>query len=240
MAHLSETIPVASQSDTSPVDMGKGLQPSLAFWLMHCGGVGAVLFTAIYFIEGITRPGYDAWQQPISALSLGPGGWVQQANFIVFGVLLVLAAVGWWRFLTPRSGAFLFPLFQTIGGLALIGAGVFSMTPFPGYPPGTTPEASTVQGTLHTIFAYTIIISLAVSCYALAARFWNVAHWRGWAVYSWIAGVVMLVLWGVFTLYPSSPFAGLVERLAAGSHDLWMCAVLVMLFVQHRRQHISL
>ena len=60
-----------------------------------CGVVGALLFTAVYLLEGPTRPGYDAWVQPISALSLGRGGWVQQANFALYGVLLVLSALGW-------------------------------------------------------------------------------------------------------------------------------------------------
>jgi hypothetical protein len=41
-------------------------------WL-SVGVAAAVLFTLIYLIEGMTRPGYNAWQQPVSALSLGPG-----------------------------------------------------------------------------------------------------------------------------------------------------------------------
>jgi hypothetical protein len=206
---------------------------------MLCGGVGAVLFTAIYLLEGISRPGYAAWRQPISALSLGPGGSLQQASFILFGVLLVLAAVGWYRFLMPGRGAIWFSLFQGIAGLGLIGAGVFSMDPFPGYPPGATPTTSTAHGMLHTICAYTIIIALVLSCFTLASRFWSGAHWRGWAVYSSISGVLMLILWEVFVQYPTGPFAGLVERLSAGSHDFWMCAVLVMLLFQHRCQRLS-
>jgi polyferredoxin len=114
------------------------------------------------------------------------------------------------------------------------------MDPFPGYPPGAAPTTSTAHGMLHTICAYTIIISLVLSCFTLASRFWSGAHWRGWAVYSSITGVLMLVLWEVFVQYPTSPVAGLVERLSAGSHDLWMCAALVMLFFQHRRQRILL
>ncbi len=239
MMHISRPTSPASQSDTSSVDMGKGLQSPLTFGLMLCGGVGAVLFTASYLLEGISRPDYDAWQQPISALSLGPGGWVQQANFIVFGVLLLLSAVGWYRFLTPGRGAMWFSLFQGIAGLALIGAGVFSMDPFPGYPPGAAPTTSTAHGTLHTICAYTIILSLVLSCFTLSKRFWSRAYWRGWAVYSSISGVLMLILWEVFVQYPTSPVAGLVERLSAGSHDLWMCLLLVTLLFQHRRQRLS-
>jgi Protein of unknown function (DUF998) len=169
----------------------------------------------------------------------GPGGWVQQANFILFGVLQILSAVGWYRFLMPGRGASWFALFQGVSGLGLIGAGLFSMDPFPGYPPGTTLSTSTVHGTLHTICAFTIIISLALSCFTLAKRFWSEAHWRGWGVYSGISGALMLIFWAIFVQYPTSPGAGLVERLSAGSHDLWMCALLVTLFVRRRRQRFS-
>lgn len=239
MAHLSEPTSIASQSDLSSAGLGKGLQSPLTFGLVVCGGVGAVLFTAISLLAGVTRPGYDAWQQPISALSLGPGGWVQQVNFVVYGVLLVLSAVGWYRLLTPERSALWFSLLQGIGGLGLIGAGVFSMDPFPGYPPGAAPTTSTVHGTLHTLLAYVLILTLALSCFTLAAHFARILHWRGWAVYSGVTGVLMLVLWEAFVQNPTSPDAGLVERLSAGSHDLWMCALLVMLVFQRRSQRRS-
>ena len=134
--HVAEPTTIASCSDLSPARLGSGVLSPLTFWLMICAGVGAVLFTALYLLEGITRPGYDAWQQPISALRLGPGGWVQQANFIIFGVLLVLSSVGWYRLLAPEKAALWFSLLQGLAGLGLIGAGLFSMDPFPGYPPG--------------------------------------------------------------------------------------------------------
>jgi hypothetical protein len=55
--------------------------------VLLCGLIEACLFTIVYLIEGITRSSYNAWQQPVSALSLGPGEWVQQINFIAFGVI---------------------------------------------------------------------------------------------------------------------------------------------------------
>ncbi len=58
----------------------------LLLWL-SCGTLASVLFATTYLIEGATRPYYSALQQPISALSLGPGGWVQQVNFVAFGVV---------------------------------------------------------------------------------------------------------------------------------------------------------
>ena len=102
MEHIAEPSSRADQSDM-PSSWEKGLRSPLTFGLVSCGGIGAFLFTVTYLIEGFTRPGYDAWQQPISALSLGPGGWVQQVNFVVFGVLMVLSAC--WLVSVPDARA---------------------------------------------------------------------------------------------------------------------------------------
>lgn len=75
MENSSEPTPVAGRSDRSPSGLGNGYVSSLTLGLVRCSGVGAFLFTATYLFEGFMCMGYDAWQQPISALSLGPGGW---------------------------------------------------------------------------------------------------------------------------------------------------------------------
>jgi hypothetical membrane protein len=205
----------------------------LTLGLVSCGGIGALLFTVTYLLEGSTRPGYDAWQQAIAALSLGPGGWVQQVNFVVYGVLLLLSAVGWYRVLMPGRGAIWFPVFQGISGLCLMGVGVFS-----------------VLGALHLILAWGLIVSLAMGCGALggAFHFAQAPQWRGWAVYSWVTGALILICWGAFvqgtsgTIAGLVPLAGLAERLSAGSHALWLCvltATLLVQQIQHRKRSTS-
>jgi hypothetical membrane protein len=224
MENVSEPTPLAVQSATPPSALWKGLQSPRTRALVSCGGIGALLFTITYLIEGFTQPGYDAWQQAISALSLGPGGWVQQVNFIVFGVLLVLASVGWYQLLLPGRNAIWFPLFQGLGGLGLIGVGVVT------------------SGTLHTLLAYALIYALAIGCFALAPRFWVDRQWRGWAVYSGITGALVLLFWGMFiqgangNVAGLTPLAGLVERLSAGSHALWLCVLTATVLVQLRRR----
>lgn len=234
MENISEPTPIASPLEKSLSGPANGLLSPLTLGLIGCSGVGALLFTATYLIEGITRPGYDAWQQAISALSLGSGGWVQQINFVVFGVLMLLSAAGWYRFLTPGRAAIWFPLLQSISGLGLIGAGLFSMDIPPGYPPGTVPTTTTLHGTLHGIFAYTIILTLALGCFVLTARFARVPGWRGWTVYSVITGVLILFFFLRFGEHTTGPVAGLAERLSAGSHALWLC-LLVATLLFHKR-----
>ena len=225
MAHTSEPTSTIDRSDPSPSELWKGLQSPLTFGLISCGGIGALLFTAVYLIEGFTRPGYDAWLQAIAALSLGPGGWVQQVNFIVYGILLALSAVGWYRLLAPGRNAIWFPLLQGIGGLCLIGIGVIS-----------------VLTLLHIILAWALILSLALGCGALAEQFRSVLHWRGWSVYSYITFFLILIFWGAFQQGASGnvgwlvPITGLVERLSAESHSLWLCVLVVALFFKRASQ----
>lgn len=227
MENVSEPTPMAVQSPMSSSGPWQVPRSPLTLALVSCGGIGALLFTAIYLIEGITQPGYDAWRQAVSALSLGPGGWVQQVNFIFFGALLVLASAGWYRLLLPGRNAIWFPLFQGLGGLGLIGAGIVT------------------SGTLHTLLAYALIYALAIGCFALAQRFWVARQWRGWAVYSGITGVLILLFWGMFiqgangNVAGLTPLAGLIERLSAGSHALWLCVLTATVLVQARRQRSS-
>lgn len=237
MENFSRTARPASEPMASPSGLERGVGSPFILGLVSCGGIGAILFTATYVIEGITRPGYDAGQQPISALSLGPGGWVQQANFILYGVLLVISAAGWYQLLRPARLAIWFLVLQSIGGLGLIGAGVFSMDPFPGYPPGVAESSATVHGTIHTILAYVLILALAESCFILALHFRRALRWRGWAAYSIASGVLMLVFWGAFVNDVFGYPPGLAERLSAGSHDLWMCLLVVTVLLRWRRAH---
>ncbi len=97
--------------------------------------VGPALFNATYLIEGATRPDYDAWRQPMSALSLGDGGWIQIANFIVFGLLIGCFAVGLRTDLVRGVSAIWAPLLQGLVALGLIIDGAF-VQDSQGYPPG--------------------------------------------------------------------------------------------------------
>jgi uncharacterized membrane protein len=160
---------------------------------------------------------------------------VQQANFVVFGVLTLLSAFGWYRVLRPGRACIGFPLFQGISGLSLIGAGVFSLDPNPGYPPGAVLTAPTVHGTLHVVFAYIVILALAGGCFVFARRFAREPRWRGWAAYSVITGVLILVFFWLFLNSASTGLpGGLVERLSAEAHSLWSFLLTAALLFRKR------
>ena len=52
-------------------------------WLLAGGVIGPVLFVLVFLVEGATRPGYSAWRNFVSQLSLSDQGWEQVANFLI-------------------------------------------------------------------------------------------------------------------------------------------------------------
>jgi hypothetical protein len=56
--------------------------------------IGSALFVGVFTIDGYFRPGYDQFREYVSALSIGPRGWIQIANFVVVGLLLLESARG--------------------------------------------------------------------------------------------------------------------------------------------------
>jgi len=210
--------------------------PVWAWVLLVAGVAGGLVFTGVYLAEGATRAGYRALAQPISALSLGPGGWVQQLNFVVFGVLVCLSAAGWRAVLAPGRGAVAFPVLRVAAGAGLVMDGLFSQDPSGGYPPGARAGLATVPGQVHTVFAMITITALAAGSLVLAARFAAEPAWRRWAVPAAAAGVATVVFIAAFGAAGGhGGAAGLWERAAGAATSVLTVAVLARLAVLSRR-----
>jgi hypothetical protein len=205
-------------------------RPSL-LWLTF-GVAGAILFTIVYLIEGATRPGYSAWQQPISALSLGPGGWLQQANFVFFGVCTLCLAAAWGKILTGGVGARAYPTLRGLEGLTSILVGFFSQDPG-GYPPGTRLSSPTLHGEIHIIGAFVLIGTIVFAFLVMAWHFARTLHWWGWAAYSVLGALLTLVFMALFGMaqHHGGP-AGLYERLATGPETIWGALLLARLWLR--------
>src|SRR5215467_7221454 len=97
--------------------------------LLACGAIAPLLNMVVILILGATRPGYNAWQVPDSSLELGEGGWIQIANYIICGVLLLGFAIGLRRVLRTGPGSAWVPILLGIFGLSFIGSGIFITDP---------------------------------------------------------------------------------------------------------------
>jgi hypothetical protein len=194
--------------------------------LLLAGGViGPLLFIVVFFVEGALRPDYNPWRHYVSALSLGGRGWVQIANFIVCGALILGFAVGLKRVLQSGKGSNWGPILLGTIGIGLIGSGIFVMDPDLGYPPGA-PATQTLHGTIHLLLGALVFSALPAVCFVLARRFAEDPAWRGWTVYSLVNGVVLVVFIiaqkvAALATDPNAP-TGLLQRLAIIAGFVWI------------------
>lgn len=191
---------------------------ALLVWLFICGTLGPVLFDGVYLIEGATRSGYDAWRQPISTLMAGPDGWIQQANFIVLGVITLGVAIVWRIILKGGVCATWYPIMRGIEGFSLITIG-FSLT-----------------DPLHTFWLFMIISAMMAGLFIIARRFWRDPNWRGWVFYSVASGVLINVFIALFGVAYTHHFqyAGVFQRLATNIEPIWGLVVLSRLWTGAR------
>jgi Protein of unknown function (DUF998) len=114
-------------------------------WL-RAGAVAGPLFLAVSFAQVPFRDGFDLTRHAFSFLLLGPGGRVQQLNFLLTGALFVAAAVGLRRSCGRPAGALATGL-----GLGLVVGGLFPPDPYRGYPRGSVEGPMSTSGMLHAV-----------------------------------------------------------------------------------------
>jgi hypothetical protein len=145
-------------------------------------------------VQGVNRLDYNPLRHPVSSLSIGESGWMQSANFIITGILLLVFTLGLHLAMRPSRAALLGPALIGMVGLGLIGAGLFTADPVNGYPPGTplVPQLRSLRGGLHDLFGIPVFMGLPLACLVFSRRF-AIHGDRGWAIYSLLAGVGMLL-----------------------------------------------
>ena len=172
----------------------RGTRDPLTTVLLACGAIAAPLFVLAFLVLRRDRVHYDPLRHPVSSLAIGEYGWLQQANFLITGGLLLAFAFGLRRVLQPRGGAGWGPVLIGLVAIGLLGAGVFISDPLNGYPPGTParPMPRSLHGALHDRFSALVFVGLPAACFVFARRF---AGWgdRWWAQYSALTGAAFVV-----------------------------------------------
>jgi hypothetical protein len=166
-----------------------------AVWLTACGAVAPVLFAGVSLVLGAIEPGYSQWRHFVSQLTLGPHGWIQVANFLVTGALLVVFARGLYDLGMPAARSRWYPRLMAVVGASLIVDGVFVADPGLGYPPGApSSESLTPHGIVHTVGALTAVTCISgLSIMTGRSRLSPRQDW--WSRYSMATGVLAPLLW---------------------------------------------
>jgi hypothetical protein len=176
MSQLTVTS-AASQQTATP-----GVSHQIA-WLLTAGIVAGPLFLAVWALQAFTRDGFDPGRHPISLLSLGQLGWIQIANFVVTGALLVGCAVGLRHVLHRGRGGTWGPWLVGAFGAGLILAGVLVTDAGAGFPSGAPAGAPKLSwhGALHEVGYLVALVSWTAACFVFRGRFATLGRRRGWA-----------------------------------------------------------
>src|SRR5688572_15954052 len=106
--------------------------PPALLRLLWIAVAAAILFLGLTTVQGALRPGFDSWHQAVSALSLGPGGWLQMINLVAFGAVIAGTAPAWRRLLAGGRGARSYPILTAVIGVSFIVVGLVKQDPAPG------------------------------------------------------------------------------------------------------------
>ncbi len=159
-------------------------------WLTLTGWVGIagpVLFTLAFVAQELARMDeYSPLAEQVSALEAGPNGWIQQVNFVVFGVLTMVFAVGLHQGLRPVRLGVTGPALFLVTGIAAIMAGVFPLREDAAgvtYDPGG-----------HMPAGMTFFLGSTLALIAISLRVARGPSWRSLRFF--IAAVAVLMVFG--------------------------------------------
>jgi len=179
--------------------------------LAWAGIIGPVLFTATFLAQEAFRiEEYSPLAEPVSALEAGPNGWIQQVNFVVFGVLTMAFAVGLHLGVRPTRTGIAGPAALFVSGIGLLLAAIFPLREDAAgvtYDPGG-----------HFVAGVVFFLTSAVGLIAVSRRLARDPRWRSLATYTLTAGAVALagfVVLGTLVMPDDAPlhdWAGLAQR----------------------------
>jgi hypothetical protein len=166
-------------------------------WLLAAGALAAPLFAVTALAQAAVRPGYDLTRHPVSMLALGDLGWIQTTNFVVCGLLMLVAAAGLRRARRGQKGGTWGPILFLTQGVGLLVAAAFEMDPGDGFPAGTPAGAPTTMSwhmLVHNAGGSLTFLTMIAACFVLARAFG-----RPWKTLGRVSGVAFAVglVWAI-------------------------------------------
>jgi Protein of unknown function (DUF998) len=212
---MSRQSDLQEHTDTRQLIEGSGrvLEHRSAIIALAAAGIfGPLLFTVAFVVQGLLRlDEYSPVAETVSALEAGPGGWIQQVNFVVFGLTTIAFAVGLHLGVRPSRVGVIGPAFLGLSGVAMILNGAV-------FPLREDAAGLTYDPGGHFVFGLTYFLSNAAWPIMLSRRLAGDPRWRSLATYSLASGVAIALLFvanGALVIpdgAPLHPYAGVAQR----------------------------
>jgi hypothetical membrane protein len=178
-AHLTDTT-------VEPVlDVRAAVTRSLLGW----GVVAGPFYVVVAVVHAGLKPGFDFSKHALSLMMLTDTGWIQRADLILVGLMVLAAAVGFARSVDGSQRRAV-AAFVGVFGASMIGSGIFAPDPMAGFPVGAEPTAS-VSGILHLVLGAVGFVSLGVAAIRFARWCWARGEAKA-GVLSSAAGIVVI------------------------------------------------
>ncbi|MEI6309589.1 MAG: DUF998 domain-containing protein [bacterium] len=185
-----------------------GAPHAVSLCLLYCltwvGLLGPALFILIFLVAGWLRPGYDPLRQTVSKLALGPGGWLQTADFLLLALAMAAFALAAWFQLgkewLSRLG---------ILTLAMVALGFFLLAFFPA-------ESGTLLGQIHQRITEVVALLFVAGASLMAFSLFRLPDWRRMAWPTLVVALLTLTLalgWKYFPEEWLRSWRGLYERI---------------------------
>ena len=191
----------------------------IASW---AGIIGSIVFVVTFTVEGWLREDFNAFKMYISELALGPRGWIQIFNFIIFGVLLLIFTISIIDRFKGVKGSKIGPILLAVIGVNFIISGIFVIDPS---------SEESLHGIIHSISSTLIFLLASISCFIFFHLFHEHPKWQNLSWWTLVVGIVIMTL-AVFieidgTLLNLWP--GLIQRIAATIGLLWILTFAIRL-----------
>jgi hypothetical protein len=173
--------------------------------LLTGGVVAGPLYVAVWLTQAFTRKGFDITRHPASLLANGGPGWIQTANFVVSGLLVIAAAVGLRRTVRESGasdrdafagrhdvrGGVWGPRLVGVYGIGLLLAAAFPADPASGFPVGTPADYAEIsaRGMGHFVAGTVGFTGLIAACLVIA-RHYRALGRRAFARFSAVTGIL--------------------------------------------------
>lgn len=196
--------------------------------LLGYGVLAGPFYVTVSLVQALAHEGFDLTRHDWSLLAAGPWGWIQSANLVLTGAMVIAFAIGLRRTRVSRRA----PWFIATYGLGMVGAGFMVADPWGGYPVGAPPTTQlSWHGAGHMFSGLIGFAALIVATFILARRFF--AEGRCGLAYASVAvGIAFLAGMMGVSSGSSTPLITLGFTASVLAVWVWLAAVAVHLYAR--------
>lgn len=194
--------------------------------------IGPILFTALVALESLLRPGFSQITNFVSDLGIGKYSDIQNVNFIIFGTLSIIFALGL-RVTLPENklsaksavwATVIFGVGIIFAGITLILTGSSSVS--------SSDDRSHV---ISSVVAFLSIISAQFLTWR-ALRYMENTAWDSYRKYTLISGFMSLLTLSLFAVTQTAAYGGATERIFLAVPWAWVEVSGIMLQLSVKRE----